>query len=137
MQQLECILLVDDAEETNYLHKYVIEECNAAKKVRIAVNGLEALDYLQNKGKFENNKENPRPQAIFLDINMPKMNGFEFLDEYAKLPESLKANICIMMLTTSLNPGDRKKAEAYDDVTDFLYKPLDEERLLELLSKHF
>ncbi|MBL4862915.1 MAG: response regulator [Crocinitomicaceae bacterium] len=137
MTKLDCILLIDDSEVDNFYHKMIINDCNVVDKVRIAENGLEGLDYLNNKGRFENADENPTPQIIFLDINMPKMNGFEFLEEYKNLPEELRANHCIMMLTTSINPKDKLKAESYGILSGYSTKPLEKEVLIKLIEDHF
>ena len=68
---------------------------------------------------------------------MPRMNGFEFLEEYKKLDESLKSKVLIVMLTTSLNPEDRKRAMAFGEVNEFQTKPLSIEVLKEIIEKHF
>ncbi|HTJ12303.1 MAG TPA: response regulator [Dinghuibacter sp.] len=67
---------------------------------------------------------------IFLDINMPGMSGFDFLDEYRHLPENIRKKCIIMMLTTSMDSEDKKRAEGNQFVAKFLNKPLDREKLL-------
>src|ERR1700741_4670028 len=96
-KKLECILLVDDDHEDNFFHKLVIERMDITKKIEVAKNGIEALEYLKAD-------HHVIPELIFLDINMPKMNGWEFLEEYQHLSPERKARITIMMLTTSANP---------------------------------
>jgi CheY-like chemotaxis protein len=68
---------------------------------------------------------------------MPKMNGSEFLAEYAILPGIQKARVIIIMLTTSLNPEDRRKAERIQEITGFEVKPLTHEMLQKILELHF
>lgn len=75
--------------------------------------------------------------TYFLDINMPVMDGWEFLNEYNKLKGIDTHPKMIMMLTTSLNPDDRKRAEENSRINDFLTKPLTEESLKMLIEKHF
>ena len=106
-KKINCILLIDDDKSTNFLHKIIIEETGVSEKVEAVQSGQEALDYLERK------KEGvyPKPDLIFLDINMPGMNGWEFLEEYEKLDDNLKGEIMIMMLTTSINPDDEEKAK--------------------------
>jgi CheY-like chemotaxis protein len=128
--KLKCILLVDDDDDDNYFHKIVIDEMNIADHVEVVFNGIEALEYL----KAENQ---PIPDLVFLDINMPKMNGWEFLEAHKLLKESQKAKLIVVMLTTSSNPEDKKRAEAYGDVTDFNSKPLTKEMLTIILERYF
>ena len=137
MKKINCVLLIDDSRPDNYFHKKIIDDSETTTVVRVAENGLEGLDYLNNTGKFSDEEENPKPQIIFLDINMPKMNGFEFLDEYQQLDEGLKAEQCIMMLTTSINPKDKEKAESYAGLSGFASKPLIAETLKKIIEERF
>lgn len=127
MKKIECILLVDDSTSTNFFHKKLIEISGEAESVFEAENGLEALDYMNKEGKF--NASHPRPNIIFLDINMPKMDGFEFLENYAKLDDTKKADIIIVFLTTSNWTKDKVKAIESKLVYDFIEKPLTKKTL--------
>lgn len=129
---LELVLLIDDNEADNYFHEEVIKDAEFSKRVVIRDSGVEALKYLTTEvdGKF------PKPDLIFLDINMPKMNGWEFLERYEKLSELQKSDIILVMLTTSLNPGDRERAEEIDSIHDFINKPLSVELLQKFLEKY-
>ncbi|GAA4460645.1 response regulator [Nemorincola caseinilytica] len=129
-KKLECILLIDDDLEDSFFHKIVIDRMNIANCVQVAINGLEALEYLKDGDK-------PTPELIFLDINMPKMNGWEFLEEYKHLDPQQKARITILMLTTSINPADIRRAQQIQDVTGYNTKPLSLEMLTDIMEKHF
>jgi CheY-like chemotaxis protein len=129
-RKLDCILLVDDDHEDCYFHQLVIDKMNITHSVQVAVNGLEALKFLKDETKTT-------PELIFLDINMPKMNGWEFLEQYKYLDPAQKARITILMLTTSVNPADLKKAQEMEDVTGYKTKPLSVEMLTEILEKYF
>lgn len=133
--KLNCILLVDDDEPTNFLNKMVLEDVDCARSINIADSGQNALDYLQ---KASISKDNPScPDLIFLDINMPAMNGWEFLERYSGLDKGQKANVVIVMLTTSLNPDDCARASTIPDVSGFETKPLTPEKIESILRKHF
>lgn len=132
-KKLKCILLVDDDEATNYIHKYVIEKVNCAEEVVCKQNGQLALDYLLSL----KDGEYPRPDIIFLDINMPRMNGWEFLEHYKNLEKSQQAQMVVVMLTTSLDPLDKQKALETGEISDFKPKPLTVEMLNNVLKNNF
>jgi CheY-like chemotaxis protein len=131
--KLNCILLIDDDEPTNFLNKMTLEQCGCANHIRVAQGGQEALDYLEGCG----HGDSPRPDLIFLDINMPAMDGWEFLEKYRLLPEGQKADIVLIMLTTSLNPDDEARTRTIPEVAGFENKPLSQERLQMLLDRYF
>ena len=132
-KKLNCILLVDDDESCNYYHQLVLKEMNCAEKLAIAYDGKEALDYIQSAA----DAVFPMPAIIFLDINMPGVNGWEFLEAYEKLNEKIKEKILVVMLTSSLNPDDVQKAKKYKSVVDFKNKYLEKDVMAELLLEHF
>lgn len=126
--KINCILLVDDDDATNYIHQHVIREADFAEHVIIAENGQEALNFLRSKKEADY----IRPDIIFLDINMPVMDGWEFLDEYKDLDEELKSQMMVVMLSTSLNPADKINSESNSNIDRFMTKPLTIELLQEL-----
>jgi CheY-like chemotaxis protein len=129
--KLNCILLVDDDNDCNFFHKRLLQGMNCTENIQVATNGAEALDFLKTCS------ENYVPDIILLDINMPKVNGWEFLEAYEKLPTQFKAKIVLIMLTTSLNPDDRVKASTFPSVKGFKEKYLDEDMLQDILKEHF
>ena len=135
--KFNCILLIDDDVATNELHKIIIDGTGVAEKVQSVTSGQEALDYLTNSRKYEkNNAPFPQPDLIFLDINMPAMNGFEFIEEYEKLEINQKGRIVVIMLTSSLNPDDQYAAEKIENINGFNNKPLTEQMLFDLTKKY-
>lgn len=135
--KLKCILLVDDDESTLLINKIVIKKSGfgycAIGKAR---DGGEALDYLNNA--FSNiNDETPVPDLILLDINMPAIDGWDFLDEYKLMPKENTSKIKVVMLTTSMNPDDESRALNTKEVAKFMHKPLTIEALKEIEAEYF
>ena len=95
--------------------------------------GKEGLEYLRSTGRTEN----ILPDLIFLDINMPAMNGWEFLQEYHKLDKDIQRKVVVVMLTTSDNPDDEAKAKNWDFISDFITKPLTKEIMNGIINKYF
>ncbi|MFN8283107.1 MAG: response regulator [Chitinophagales bacterium] len=128
-KKLNRIMLIDDDDDDNFFHRIVLEEIDAANNVQVATNGFEALEYLSG--------DNQIPDLIFLDINMPKMNGWEFLTKYSKLGIDQKAKVVIIMLSTSINPADMENAKRMSEITGFRTKPLTADMLKTILQDYF
>lgn len=131
-------MLIDDDEPTNFLSSMIVEEADCTEHIQIEDSGEGALNYLINSEEFAySNKAYPWPDLIFLDINMPAMNGWEFLDKYKKLSKEPKTEIVVVMLTTSLFSEDILKAREMPEISDFETKPLTTEKLNRILTKYF
>jgi len=138
MKRVNCILLVDDNVHDNFFHILNIGEACASEQVKTALDGEKALEYLENTKKDP--VEFPFPDIIFLDINMPKINGFEFLEKAIDKKLITKNNpVTIIMLTSSLNPNDEKMAKEKfsDEIIEFRNKPLTVEMLNEITERYF
>lgn len=138
MKKINCILLIDDNPDDNFFHKIIITKADICNHIKFALDGIEALAYLAKCGAENQPSDSyPVPDLIYLDINMPRMNGFEFLKEYEKLEERIKSKVVIIMLTTSLNPDDRKIVSQIKEVAEFQNKPLTVEMVRESIEKYF
>jgi len=131
--RLNCILVIDDDEPTNFFTRIILEEYGGIPYIKIVQSGQEALDYLALAEADKNNF--PYPDLVLLDINMPAMNGWEFLEEYRKQDKIYVPKI--VMLTTSLFPKDMERAMELPEIADFENKPLSAEKLEDILQKHF
>ncbi|MFZ4520296.1 MAG: response regulator [Bacteroidales bacterium] len=138
MRKLGCVLLVDDNDSDNFLHNRVLDKAGIAQEVKIAENGKDALDLIFKEdvtseigGVFD------KPDLIFLDINMPVMDGWEFLREFRKRKGGTPEETVVVILTTSLNPADKVKAEELLASGCFYYKPLTKDMLDKILQLHF
>jgi CheY-like chemotaxis protein len=119
------VLFIDDDSITNYVHEYLItEQINYKGNYHFCINGLEAIEYLKELA-INNEVESNFPDIIFLDINMPELNGFGFIEEFKKFPLNLVENTKIYILTSSLNESDKVKASKYKEVNGYLLKPID------------
>jgi CheY-like chemotaxis protein len=137
-KKLKCILLIDDDEPTNYYNSLIIKETGYADHVEVSQSAQKALEYLN---KPEKNGGTsccfPCPDLIFLDINMPAMDGWEFLDKYSQLKKEHNCKTVVVMLTTSLFPEDVLKAKAIPEIAGFESKPLSPELIDKVLREHF
>jgi len=133
MKKFKSVLLVDDDPTINFVHKLFLTEWEVTDQIYTAANGQEALDFLEQSEDFG---QQP-PSMILLDINMPVMNGFEFLEAYEHLPESKKASVIMAMLTTSLHEKDRNKASKFINLDNYMSKPLEKEQLMKVIDKYW
>lgn len=127
---LNEIVLIDDSLATNTLNKRLIENLGMADKISVFQNGRDGLDYLLS---LEVNKID-FPRLILLDIDMPVMDGFQFLNEVSDKLSKIYDASEIVMLTTSFSPKDELKLKMYEKVKCIIHKPLEMDRLLEIIK---
>lgn len=128
-KKLKQVMLIDDDEVDNLYHKRILTKSGRVENIVVFDYAQNALEYLR-----DNNGET---SVIFLDINMPRMNGFEFLQSYAELPPQCKATAVVTMLTTSADPQDFAKAKELDPAVIFHEKPLTVEIVNDLVNDYF
>jgi CheY-like chemotaxis protein len=137
MKKLSGILLIDDDETTNFLNERLLSKMNLSDNVRVFKNGKQAFDFLYNvsHSHYEGNTQDYfHPELIFLDINMPVMDGFEFLDLYKRLNAGFRDKITLVVLTTSTHPEDTLRTQHHS--ASYLTKPLSSEKIKKLLTRH-
>ena len=125
MDKFNLLIFIDDDEAINFIHKIVVKKAGNCEKYLFFQKAQDALEYFRSL-----DGEEQVPDAIFLDINMPAMDGWEFLEAYEKI--NLPKSPVVIMLTTSLRPLDRQKGEENPLVYKFINKPLTIEHLFEL-----
>ena len=133
MAPISCTLLVDDDVTTNFLNQKLLSRMAVTDVVLVAGNGQEALEIL-----YTHCMPPARPTCpalILLDMKMPMMNGFEFLEAYAQRPSTDNPAV-IIMLTTSLNPKDLEQMRELP-INGYLTKPLTRDKINQLLQEHF
>ena len=130
--KIHSVLLIDDSIPINYFHKIIVEKSGVALSCTAVNNGQEALEYLQSK----QDTQERLPELIFVDINMPVINGWDFLEKFRANHKSVLKEVVMVMLTTSINPDDREKAKRLH-VSNYLAKPLTVEVLVDLYDSYF
>lgn len=123
--QLRTIMLIDDSEADNFFHGLLLERSGLALRVKVFEWAEQALAWFA---------DNPRHDVdlVLLDINMPRMDGFEFLDRFHQLADEHQGDARICMLSSSPLDQERERAMGYPRVTDFIVKPLEDETLPQL-----
>ena len=132
MTQVNNILIIDDDPLYLLLVKKTILKYEFAKTISAYSNGAEAFNYLKT------NILNPEalPDLILLDINMPVMDGWEFLDEFLPFLEKSSKKISIYIATSSIAESDKQKAKTYPTIKDYLLKPIDQPVLTQIVDEH-
>jgi CheY-like chemotaxis protein len=121
-------MLIDDSELDNFINEKILEANHFAKKIYRATAGRSALEFLNNLLVLGKDFENAYPAVIFVDINMPIMDGFQFIEQFKKIADRLH-NPRLVILTSSVSASDRAKAESLSPGMLFLNKPLSAESL--------
>jgi CheY-like chemotaxis protein len=121
MPSYPLVILVDDSPIDNFVNKKIISRYGFADDVIAFTKSREALSYLI---KLNNNETEIIPSILFLDLDMPEIDGYEILQAFELFSERVKDNIQIVILTSSINPADVEKCNKHDSVLTFLHKPL-------------
>jgi CheY-like chemotaxis protein len=118
----ETAMLIDDSEIDNFINLKMLEGCNFAERIYIHTNGKSAIEVLKNIERM--GEVSLFPDIIFLDLNMPIMDGYQFADEFEKISPTIRNKTKIIILTTSLNPSDMERANKYKQIVKYINKPL-------------
>lgn len=129
LSKYQSVLLIDDNDLDNFINQKVIESVNFAKDIYINTSGTSGLEFLRNITAVSCEGKSLFPEVIFVDINMPIMDGFQFINDMNKQFNEKLTQTKIVILTTSLNPADKVTAEKISKDIVFLFKPLTEAAL--------
>jgi len=124
------VCVVDDDEIYQFTMKLTLKALSSVGSITSFNDGGEAIDFMLRN--IDN--ESQLPDVIFLDINMPVMDGFQFMEEYVKIKPKLNKKITIYMVSSSVDPVDIKRADKIIDISDYIVKPIEENQLKSILS---
>jgi CheY-like chemotaxis protein len=130
-KKYRTVMLIDDNEIDNLINQKMIEAASITENIYTHTGAKSAIEFLKNMERLDV-AEKVLPDVIFLDIDMPLMDGFQFLDEFEKLSDTTKTKCKIVMLTSSINPQDFNRSKKYDNVKLYLNKPLSHESIQKL-----
>ena len=129
MKKFKKVLLVDDDDIVNSINSVIIKHARFADEVESINNVQHAIDFL-NRTK----NSSDRPEVIFLDLNMPDQDGWDFMEEYEKL--GMNGQVKVIMLTSSISSKDEERASSSKQIAAFVSKPLSPE-LLENIYENY
>jgi response regulator of citrate/malate metabolism len=127
------IAIIDDDTIFQFIGKRFIESFESVNKTLIFSDGKDAIDFLYSKV----NDTDKLPDIIFLDINMPVMNGWQFLNRYIKFKSEIEKKIMIYIVSSSNNPDDVIQAKSILEVTDYLIKPINRDKYASILNSFY
>ncbi len=130
-KKYKTVMLIDDNEIDNLINQKMIEAAAIAENIYTHTGAKSALEFLRNVEHLPL-ADSVLPDIIFLDIDMPLMDGFQFLDEFEKMSAAIKKKCKIVMLTSSINPQDFNRSKKYLNVKLYLNKPLSHESISKL-----
>jgi CheY-like chemotaxis protein len=132
---IDKVLCIDDDQITLVLCELVIKKAGFAKEVVTAKNGKEGIAYFSHYFSKNNKEDKTAPQIIFLDLNMPVMNGWDFLEDYLMKYADRLPTTKVVIVSSTVNPEDFSRANQYENmVIDFINKPLTTEGLVDLMQ---
>jgi CheY-like chemotaxis protein len=134
--KFDKIICVDDDPIALLLSKLVLAKADFASQVITAANGEIALEYLEKPEVIEEHKNSNNPLIILLDLNMPVMDGWEFLEQFSKtLYKEHYQTTRIILLSSSIDPNDIERSKEFSMVMDFIPKPLTKDMLNDIMRK--
>lgn len=130
MSSVKNIFLIDDDTTFAFLTKRIILKTGIVTKINEFGDGQDAIEFL------EKNIDHTEvlPDVIFLDLNMPIMDGWEFLEEYVTFEQKINKKIKLYIVSSSISPHDIERAKHFSVVTDFIIKPIIKEKFIEILA---
>lgn len=128
---LKNVFLIDDDKIYQFTATMILEATGLTNRITTFLNGKDAISFLKHPNTAQNNQF---PDIIFLDINMPVMNGWEFLEEFQVFSKTLSHPIKIYLVSSSVDESDINRSKKYPAITDYVIKPLNRDIYRQLLT---
>jgi CheY-like chemotaxis protein len=133
MKKVESVCVVDDDLVYQYLAKEEIEYTNLVDNIMFFEDGQKAIDFIETT--LNNDDVDALPDVIFLDVNMPVMDGWEFLEAFLLLKPRIGKNIIIYIVSSSIDIRDMDRANAISEVSDYIIKPVSSNKLISIFTE--
>ena len=130
MKKIKSTCIIDDDPIFIYGTKRIMNEVNFSENIIVFNNGQDAIDGLNEM----TNRNEDLPSVIFLDLNMPIMNGWEFLEDFVKIPNHNREKVTVYIISSSVDPRDLERIKNYKVVNNYILKPLSPEDLESVLA---
>ncbi|NJB37206.1 two-component system response regulator [Croceivirga sp. JEA036] len=131
MSKKPSACIIDDDDIYQFTMKAILKKRNAFEHIYIFDNGDEAMSYFLDHC----DATDKLPDVIFLDIDMPVLDGFQFMEQYNLLKPRVKKDIIIYMTSSSLDPKDYEKATKLQDIVEYIVKPIEDSKLTQIIEK--
>jgi CheY-like chemotaxis protein len=131
MKKIDIACVIDDDEIYTFTVKRIIDNSELAKKTLFFPNGRLAIDFFK---EYLHQKDS-LPDLILLDINMPILNGWQFMDEFVTLRPLISKRIVVYIVSSSVDDRDMRRARAYEEVSDFIVKPITSEMFRQMIAE--
>lgn len=133
MKSIGILSIIDDDDIYQFVTRKMVERNNLANKTLSFGNGEMAITFFNDK--LTENKPDELPDVILLDINMPLMDGWQFLEQYHRIKSAIKKPIHIYMVSSSVNEEDIERAKSIDEVCDYIIKPISKGNIAEISAR--
>lgn len=130
MKMIDTLCIIDDDGMFQMLTRIIVEKTQRVQKIKIFSNGKEAINFLNSV----HDQPDKLPEIILLDLNMPIMDGWGFLEEYLLLKPRIGKEILIYVVSSSIDPEDIERARKISEVTDYVIKPVTQGKFINLLN---